>query len=164
MKKNQIYFILSLILLIPASLSFIACSDEDKEEGMEAEITVSDLPAKSQTFLTTYFYGYSATKVVMDTENGVTVYEVDLTDGYEVVFNYKGDWVQVSAPEGKSIPSGIVPEVIQEYLDANYSGYGVNEINYTGNGYNVELNNMQGGSSIEISFSESGTVTDTSQD
>lgn len=156
MKKSYLKLLAAPLLLL-GSFSIVSCSDKD-DEGVETVVPSTELPQAAQTFLNDYFNGYSIIKVVKDVTGGTTIYEVDLQDGYEVDFNSAGLWVEVDAPDGKTIPNGIVPEVIQEYLNVNYSSYGVNEINRTGQGYNVGLVNMQGGDSIDIQFSESGTV------
>ena len=133
-----------------------ACADKI-EEDLETEITFNDLPQVSQTFLNTYFSGITG-KYEKKITNGYIFYEADLTNGYEIVFNTTGEWNEVDAPDGEIIPKGIAPQVIEDYINVNYKNYGINEINKTGYGYNVELSNLQGGTSINLSFNESGEV------
>ena len=149
--------ILAASLVLLGSFAVVSCSDDNKDE-VEEIITLQKLPANAQTFLHTYFKDSTIYKIEKETNGNVVVYEVYLEGGYEVIFSSDGTWTEVDAPDGMTIPDGIVPEVIQEYLNQNYSAYGVNEINRTGQGYKVELNNMQGGDSIDIYFNESGEV------
>ena len=150
MKKTLLGLFATLIALFCFS-PLTSCSDKDNE--VENLVTFNKLPQQAQKFLNTYFNGYEILKIDSETNGSVTVYEVYLEEGYVVVFNNAGNWEEVYAPEGMTIPDGIVPAVIQEYLNQNYSGYGVNEINRTGSGYKVDL--VTG---LSLYFNESGEV------
>ena len=154
--KTFAKILLSGVLLCGAFIPLVSCDDDHDE--VETIITVDNLPDAAKTFLSTFFYGVDVQKIEKETVGTVIIYEVDLVNGYEVVFNSDGDWIEVDAPEGKTIPSGIAPEVIENYLNTNYSGYGINEINKTGMGYNIELTNGQGGPGITLNFNEAGEV------
>lgn len=156
MKKTYFKIIGAILLLLIGSTSFVSCSDDGDE--MESVGSYNDLPSAAKTFLNEYFNGYTVLKVEKDTSGDYTMYDVELQGGYEVMFNNAGDWQQVEAPDGKTIPDGIVPEAVQQTLNQQYPAYGVNEINKTGEGYNVELTNMQGGTSIELFFNMSGEI------
>lgn len=157
MKKFYFKLIAAAFLMI-GSLSFVSCKDEEPVE-VETELTVNDLPSEAQSFLKKYFYGYTVTKVEKDVEDNITIYEVTLQDDYVVVFNSMGDWTQVEAPYGKTIPTGFIPEQILSTLNQRFPGYGINEINTTGEGYKVELSDNQGGAAIDIFFDMSGEIT-----
>lgn len=157
--KRYLLFLSALILV---ALNFTSCSNKDDNE-VENVISVDDLPSKAISFLNSYFRGYEIIKVEKDVEGSVTFYEVDLQDGYEVVFNSDGDWQEVDAPYGKSIPTGFVPEPILQTLDYQYNGYGITEINKEGENYHIVLSNNQGGDSIDLIFNQSGEIIDTSQ-
>lgn len=138
MKKNILKFLSALMLLIPVSSFLYSCSDKDEDE-METTITYNNLPQDAQTFLEKFFPDVTVRSIEKETVGNVVVYDVELANGYEVVFNSEGTWTEVDAPDGMTIPSGIAPEEIVSYLDENYPDYGINEINLTGTGYNVEL-------------------------
>lgn len=157
--KKSLFLILSLVMTF--SYGFVSCSD-DNEKEVENIISVSDLPAKAQTFLTTYFRGYEVEKVQKETVNNtMVVYEVELEGGYSINFNSEGEWTQVEAPYGKNIPTGFIPEPILQTLDYQYHGYGITEINTTGQNYHLVLGNNQGGDSIELIFNQSGEIVST---
>ena len=157
MKKN--YFrILVFLLLLSGSMTIISCSDDIKNE-VDITITINDLPAAARSFLNKYFPDYEIVKITKEIESDITVYEVDLQEGYEVVFNEDGDWTQVEAPYGKTIPTGFIPEQVMATLTQRFQGYGINEINSTGQGYKVELSDNQGGASIDVFFDMSGEIT-----
>lgn len=158
MKRTYLKIFVASLLLI-GSLPFVACSNDD--EGVENVITYDELPSAAKNFLSTYFSGVDVSKIEKETTGGVVIYEVELKNNYEIVFNMDGNWIEVDAPSGMTIPSGIAPEVIENYVNTNYPGYGINEINKTGMGYNVELTNGQGGSGLTLSFNEAGEVVNT---
>ena len=150
--------ILTFLLLFAASFSCVSCSDDDQNE-METVITLNDLPSAAKSFLNKYFPNYEIVKITKDIEDDITIYEVDLQDGYEVVFNAEGEWTQVEAPYGKTIPTGFIPQQVLDTLNQRFAGYGINEINSTGQGYKVELSDNQGGASIDVFFNMSGEIT-----
>lgn len=157
MKKTYLkLLLLSFLLLGP--LSLVSCSDDNNNE-IENVISEKDLPEAAQSFLKKYFYGYSILKVEKDIEDNIVIYEVDLQDGFEVTFNSTGEWTQVVAPYGKTIPTGFIPEQVMATLEQRFQGYGINEINSTGQGYKVELSDNQGGASIDVFFDMSGEIT-----
>ncbi|MCH5241115.1 MAG: PepSY-like domain-containing protein [Muribaculaceae bacterium] len=156
MKKSYIK-ILSSLFLLAFFIPLVSCSDDDQNE-VETTITVKDLPADAQSFLKKYFPDYEIVKITKDVEDNITLYEVDLQDGYEVVFNGNGEWTQVEAPYGKTIPTGFIPEQVMSTLNDRFPYYGINEINTTGQGYKVELSDNQGGASLDIFFDMSGEI------
>lgn len=124
------------IVLIGGFLS--SCSENDDNET-ETTITVNDLPSESQSFLNKYYRGIEITKIEKEVDGDIEVFEVYLENGHQVVFNSEGEWQQVEAPFEETIPTGFILSEIMEYLDENFSGYGINEINRTGYGYKVQL-------------------------
>ncbi len=66
-------------------------------------------------------------------------YKQECANGYEVSFNADGEWTDVDAPAGQSIPDGIAPQAITDYIAANYNGAGINDISLDSRGYEVEL-------------------------
>ena len=161
MKKSYLR-ILTIIFLSMVSISIVSCSDEDQNE-VETTITVNDLPSAAKDFLNKYFRDYEISKIIMNEEDNLTLYEVNLAEGYQIIFNSSGNWTQVDAPYGKTIPTGFIPEPILQTLNYQYNGYGITEINTVGENYHIVLSNNQGGDSIELEFNQSGEITSTSQ-
>lgn len=127
MKKILSFLPLMLIALI--GLGVTACSDKDEPVSPE------ELPHDAQFFLATYFPDAPVVTSVKDGDE----YEVVLTDGSRIDFNQKGEWRDVEAAAGKTIPSGFYPDVIDQYIVENFSGVGINEISMEANGYEVKL-------------------------
>lgn len=70
------------------------------------------LPENAQTFINDLFPATTVTKVENDFVD--RQYEVDLSDGYEVTFDYDGNWVQVEAPDGATLPSSTLTALVPE--------------------------------------------------
>lgn len=144
-------------MLLISPVAFVSCSGDNPTE-VETTIPVKELPQKAQDFLYMNFHGYEVEKVEKDVEDNIILYFVTLEEGYEIVFNTEGDWQQVDAPYGKTIPTGFIPETVMSTLNQRFPGYGLNEINTTGEGYKVELSDNQGGASIDVFFNMSGEI------
>lgn len=130
MSKRIKLFAATLVMI----LSIIPVRAKDKL------ITIEDLPGKAVTFIYTHYSGTKVEKVEKE-NRGNAKYDVIFVNGHEVEFNKEGDWCKVDAPDNNTIPSKIIPSKIQGYINSKYSGWGVNEIEKTGKGYNVELVN-----------------------
>ncbi len=137
-KAMRKWFVLLLMCMSCSTLP--SCSDDDNDMR-DVAVSPERLPKVSKDFLSEYYHGVKISSVVIDYDDNVMVYDVDLANGHDVTFGPTGEWVEVDAPEGETIPSGIVPEIIVNYLDEYYLGYGVNDITKTGLGYEVELVN-----------------------
>ena len=163
--KKHLLLILALVTLM--ALPFSSCNGEDDE--VENVISENELPSAALDFLDKHFNEVAITKVVMIT-GSVTVYQVELENGFEVVFNTKGEWQEVDAPYYMTVPQAIIPEPVMQTLNREFSGYGVVEINTTGEGWKVELSTGLNGShipgepGIDIWFNMSGEILQTSQD
>lgn len=105
------------------------------------------LPENAQTFINTIFPDVAVAQVERDTKD--QEYKVKMSDGYEVTFDYNGNWLEVESPDNARLSSEIikklVPEnVVVETLSGNAVADGgvvnyVEEIDYIpGFGYVVE--------------------------
>lgn len=128
---KKIFSLLALTAVLV--LTFTACSDDDEK------LNPNQLPESAVTFLNTYFPGDQIKSVEKDAEHDGAYYDVVLHSGYEVEFDVSGAWVDVDAPAGKTVPSGIVPSAITEYVAENYAQDGINEISKEKYGYKIEL-------------------------
>lgn len=157
--KKYLYSILAATLSV---MMLPACSDDDTNE-VETVVTYESLPQIAQKFLSDYFGGkQNVSKIEQETDNDVMVYDVDLKDGFEIVFNSEGYWQEIDAPMNSSVPMEVIPEQIAQTLNQQYPDYGVSEINTAGQNYHVELSNNQGGVSIELMLNQSGEIISTS--
>lgn len=131
------------LLVIVASLSAVAVA------GMP--VKTSDLPKNARTFLTKYFAGDNVRKAEKDQGHRGMEFEVDLQSGAEIDFRENGDWKDVKAAHGKTVPVGIVPAAIADYVAKNHKGQSIVEISRKRGGYEVELSN-----GTELKLTENG--------
>lgn len=131
-----------MLLVAVLSIALWSCSDDDEP------VPITKLPSSSQTFLNTYFDNVDIISVTKDKDD----YEVLLSNGYSVEFNTSGEWTDVDAPVGKTVPAGFYPAAIDTYISSAYSGSGINEISRIDRGYEVELLN-----GTDLYFSADGT-------
>lgn len=143
---KKISYLLLLMLSI-FSVSFVACSDDDDDKPLLA----NELPQSSKSFLSQYYPDIKIVKVTRDSDDGRVEYDVILGNGHDVTFNATGEWIDVDAPVGQTIPDGIAPTPIVEYINQNYNGYGINEISKESYGYDVDLTN-----GIDLEFNAQG--------
>lgn len=157
MKKIRLNLLIAGVIVMVCGAFFSSCSDKDEE--ITYLISLNELPMDAQTFLNDFFPSEKARTVEKQSIGKVIMYNVELDNGYDMLFNEDGLWQEVSAPENKTLPSGIAPEAIEEYVAKNYPDYGINEINRTGDGYNVEI---IGG--VRLTFNSLGECTGTFPD
>ncbi len=141
MKKILKFFPLLLIAVLGVALT--SC-DNDKDEPIPA----SKLPAKATEFITQYFPSAN----IVSSQKDKDKYEVYLSDGTDIDFDKDGEWIDVDAPAGKTIPTGFYPADIDIYITDYYSGVGINEISKEKRGFDVELT-----SGIDLIFASDGT-------
>ena len=135
---KKILFTLSLFV---ASLTFIACDDDDTVIGVE------EMPTNAQTFLQTHFPSQEVRRVEQDKDG----YDVYLQNGFEIEFTSSGEW---DDGRGQQIPESIIaliPESIPVYVSENYPNQFIVEINKEHFGFEIDLNN-----NIELEFDASG--------
>lgn len=139
----------AMLLACMLAVTAWSCSDDDKDD---TPIVVNDLPQAAKTFISTYYAGVSVAGVVRDSDHGTIEYDVKFVNGHEVTFNAAGEWIDVDAPTGSSIPDGIAPAAIVEYLTENFPLAGINEISKTPTGYEVELT-----TNVDLLFNADGS-------
>ncbi len=140
---KRIFKFLPLLLIAVVGLAFTSCNN-DKDEPVSS----SQLPSKATEFISQYFPSARIISSIKDKDE----YEVTLSEGTQIEFNKDGDWIDVDAANGKTIPSGFYPSEIDNYIAQNFEGIGINEISKVKRGFEVELT-----TTTEIVFSPDGT-------
>lgn len=131
-----------------ALVTLSACAAGDKP------IEVSQLPTEVQIILKTHFD--KKTIAMAKVESGIAEknYDVVFTDGTKIEFDRKGRWTEIDA-QRDAVPTALLPEKIQQYVAATYSGQWVVKIERDRSEYEVELS---GG--LEITFNKHFAVID----
>lgn len=133
--KNKI---LSLSLILVLFGLFTACSSDD--EDVETRVEFPDLPPKSQTLLSTSFPDAEILSVKKEEDKGRIEYEVKLKNGFELDFDADGNWTSING-HGQPIPEELILTPIVEYVQANYPGAFIDEIEKKSTRYEVDLSN-----------------------
>ena len=106
------------------------------------------------TFVETYFPQAGIHKIEVDDHE----YEVKLTDGTEIKFNFAFEWMSIECEESSIygiVPTELVPEQITAYVTANYPNQHIDKIEKKHDGgWEIELSN-----GIEIEFDSNFNVT-----
>ena len=126
----------SVALAMFSAVLLWSCSD-DKDEP----VAVTTLPEAAQTFLSSHYAGVKEQSAVRDKDDHNVEYDVRLANGHEVTFDAEGNWTDVDAPTGQTVPDGLVPEAVALYIATNYPSEGINEISRSAAGYEVDLTN-----------------------
>lgn len=119
---------------------FAALSILPVSAGNDRIITVGELPAASQQFITTYFKGVEVSYAKVDEEWFDKEYKVVFVNGSKVEFLKNGDWKEVDCKYGE-VPAGIVPKPILDCVASRFAGRRVVCIEQDRRGYDVELDN-----------------------
>lgn len=101
-----------------------------------------NLPQRAQLFVKKYFNPHKVVLVKEDRGFRDTEYEVKFSDGSEIEFNGRGEWIDVKCPKG--LKNGIVPTQIMLFLKHHdFLKHGVKpvKIEYSRKGYEVKLSN-----------------------
>lgn len=102
---------------------------------------VNQLPLPARNFITKYFSKPQITHIKIDSEMMESKkYEVLLSNGTEIDFDKKGNWMEVDAKKAK-VPAALVPTFVNDYLKANnFTDEFVTKVEREGKGYEVKLN------------------------
>lgn len=122
--------IMPVLLVAVLSIGAWSCSDDDDEP-----LAVNMLPDQAKQFVTDYF----SNAVIVSAKTDGDEYVARLSDGVTIDFDKNGVWTDVDAPRGRVLPTGFYPEAIDNYIAANYTDGGINEISKEARGYDVEL-------------------------
>ena len=94
-----------------AALMLVAC---DKEQA----ILVDDLPANAIGFVEAHYEGKQILHVIKELDNLKTYYHVYLDNGTKLDFSRQGEIMKIEGTE--AIPDTVMPQLILDYVDANY--------------------------------------------
>ena len=139
MKKTRILLLMAMVMTMGLTMS---ADDDDRM------ITFEQLPQAAQTFHKTHFAAKAPLLVTADWDDFTIRYE----SGEKVEFDRNGEWKEIDCYSTK-VPTGAIPEQINNYLMQNYPGKSVVKLERHRSVYEVKLNN-----GMEVEFNRSYQV------
>jgi hypothetical protein len=128
-----------LTLLLISTVSF----------AQDKKITAAQLPATAQNFIKQHFKGQTVTSANMNKEMFDIDYETVLSNGVKINFDSNGNWDEIDCKTG--VPSTVIPKAITTFVNTNYKGQNVVQIDKKIAGYDIELS-----SGTELEFDTAG--------
>lgn len=140
------------IVLIAASLLLFsavsAYADNDRP------IQFNQLPEAAQQFINTYFPDQKVSFAKEERDFMEVSYEVMFTNSIKIEFAGNGEWKEVNC-RYSTLPDGIVPEQIDNYVETNFPGVSIYSIE---RGYrDIEVNLTNG---LELTFDKNYNLVD----
>ena len=138
--------ILSLVVMALIAIQFTSAKDVVTKDEMQ-------LPLAARNFINQHFTKPQISYIKIESElfKGKK-YEAVLTSGVEVEFDSKGEWTDVDCKRG-TVPASIVPEYIKEYVNTNFNGQKITQIERDRHGIEVELAN-----DLSLKFDKKGQL------
>ena len=127
MKKS----ILSALLVL--TTCFTACAKEKV-------IPYLEMPLPAQRLIEAHFSKADVSLVMMDRELLRTEYEVRLNDGTKVEFDGDGELTKIDCG-AKAVPEALIPELVRQYVKANFPNAFITEWGKDDRGWKAELSN-----------------------
>ncbi len=145
MQVYNIYLDNGLELYFDMNGNFLKAENDDKFIG------VDNLPQSILDYISTNYPNETILYAEEDQEDGMLIYEVHLTGGYELEFDSSGNLLEVE----QNIPLSDLPQAIIDYVNANYPDNFIDEAEFEfENGqqvYKIKLDN-----DIELYFDLDG--------
>lgn len=112
---------------------------------------VADLPSAAQSMLKTHFGKTGVNHIKIDHKTlGGTDYDVILNNGTEIEFDSNGNWKEIDCGQ-TAVPAKLILPAIQKYVNTNYAGTKIVQIEIERNKYKIELSN-----GLDLEFSRNG--------
>ena len=135
-----------IILITAIMVSAMACSADGRKEV----VTVKDLPAAGQQFLSSHFADNAVSYVIKERELTGTEYEVKFQNGVEIDFDGDGIWKKIDCGRAP-VPEAVIPPEILTKINQSFPGNSAVEIKKEWRGYEVELSN-----GFDLEFNKKG--------
>lgn len=138
--------VLSILVMAFLALQFVSAGDVVTKDAMR-------LPLTARNFINQYFSEPQVSYIKIDSEflKGKK-YEAVLTNGVEIDFDSKGEWYEIDCKRA-AVPSSLVPEYVKTYVDVNFNGLFITQIERDRHGVEVELNN-----DLSLKFDKKGNL------
>jgi hypothetical protein len=142
MKKSFTFFAAVAMMLL------LACETYADDRPVDFK----KLPVAAQTFINANYSGVAVLYSVKDDDLVLPDYTVMLKNGVKLQFSNGGELESIKVQEG-SVPAGIVPVQITDYVKAAYPDVLIKEYDVDRNSHEVKLSNR-----LEIKFNRAFQV------
>lgn len=143
MKKISI-----MAAFVAALFVFGSCDTPDKKV-----VDYGALPQAAQTFVKTYYPDRVVSVVLKDKNIFDRDYEVIFSDGANIDFTSKGEWIEVEDRDMDGVPQELVPAGIMTYVTNSHPDQTIVKISKDKRRYEVELSNT-----VELEFDQNGQL------
>ena len=106
MKKLLLLSIAFFTLTLPAQKTW-----HTTEPVEQISIRSNQLPIEAQTFINTLFPSIAIKSAIRDIADDE--YDVTMTNGYEMIFDNEGYWLEIDAPDNAMFPCGIIEQIVE---------------------------------------------------
>ena len=106
MKKLLLLSIAFFTLTLPAQKTW-----QTTEPVEQISIRSNQLPIEAQTFINTLFPSIAIKSAIRDIADNE--YDVTMTNGYEMIFDNEGYWLEIDAPDNAMFPCGIIEQIVE---------------------------------------------------
>lgn len=124
------------LLILTLTSLFVCCTNAPVAQ--ETAVAIDDLPAPAQQFIKQHFDSVQVKKVIREQRASLMQYEVDLKGGIDLQFDRNGVCTEVSSKKDP-IPTAVMPEAIQQQLEARFPGMGVIKYEHDSRLYDINL-------------------------
>lgn len=125
--------VLSILVMAIVAIQFAFAGDVITKD-------INQLPLVARNFINKHFSNPQVAHIKIDSDIMSKKYEVLLTNGTEIDFDSKGNWLEVDAKKGK-VPATIIPSFVKDYLKANnFTNEYIVKVERDRRGFEVELN------------------------
>lgn len=113
------------------------------------DISVKDLPGRSQKIIAMAFPDTNVKKATIEKRASLVQYEVRLSGGIKLQFSKTGALTECTCTKG-AVPAVLIPEKISEMVSRDYPGNLILSIEHDSKLYEIVLDN-----GVELSFNSS---------
>lgn len=129
MKKMLAMFILAMLTMQVAIAGDVVTKDVNK------------LPASARETIKKHFPQAKISYIKIDKDLfKSTTYEATLTNGVEIDFDSKGEWMEVDCKK-EEVPAAFIPASVSQYVKENFPGQRIVKFERGRRGYDAELAN-----------------------
>ncbi|WP_455674938.1 PepSY-like domain-containing protein [Phocaeicola sp.] len=134
-----------------ALMVMVMCFIQFSQAGDTVTRDVNKLPVAAREMISKHFPQAKVSYIKIEKDLFLsTSYDVKMSDGIELEFNSKGEWLEIDCKD-KAVPAVFIPQTISKYMQSNYNGHKIVKIERNRKGYELSLEN-----GLEVDFDQFG--------